>query len=135
MIMNMFPNLVRVNCSKNSRQDSLGQSWLQPRKQDLILDFPFFICGVNISKKTIIFSEKIWRNHWTNNNPLKFMRFNNRFNLPLPKKIIGIIKLFSYGVWKKLGGKWEGICTGHCESVTGSGYHIEFWYEREIEKT
>jgi len=33
------------------------------------------------------------------------MRFNKRFNLLLPKKIIEIIKLIGYGVWKKLGGE------------------------------
>jgi len=51
---------------------------------------------------------------------VKFVGFNNRFNLLLPKKIIGIIKFYGYGVWKKLEREWAGICIDHCGSITGS---------------
>lgn len=129
MIMDLFPNLVWVNNSKNIWQDGLGQSWLKPRKQDLV-----FICWINNSRGTIIFKEKSWRYHKINNKPVRFMRLNSRFNLLLPNKIIGITKFFVYGVWKKLGRGWEGAWIDHCGSITGSWYHNTIWYVKDRKK-
>lgn len=101
------------------------------RKQHLVLNFPFFICGIDNFSSTIINSKKSWRNNWVNNKAMKTMRLNNRPNL-FPIKITGIIQFFNYKNWEKLGSRWVGAWIDHCGSIWGSWYINRKEWEKNV---